>query len=61
MEDNMKNLKCIICKEEIKLTGEIMTGEIIECNSCGQEHEIKVENDVISIDLAPEIEETWGE
>ena len=57
----MEILKCIVCKDEISVESNVITGEILECSSCGQEHEVQVNTDSVILALAPEIEETWGE
>lgn len=57
----MAELKCLVCKTEIEVEERVTTGEIVECDACGQEHEVQVEAELVSIGLAPEIEETWGE
>jgi alpha-aminoadipate carrier protein LysW len=57
----MAELNCLVCKSDIEVEERATTGEIVECNSCGQEHEVQVESNLVTIALAPEIEETWGE
>ncbi|REK76964.1 lysine biosynthesis protein LysW [Paenibacillus paeoniae] len=57
----MANLNCLVCRSDIEVEEQASTGEIVECASCGQEHEVQVESLLVSIALAPEIEETWGE
>ncbi|MGG1636619.1 lysine biosynthesis protein LysW [Paenibacillus sp. NRS-1760] len=57
----MTELNCLVCKSDIEVEESVTTGEILECGSCGQEHEVHVESNLVSIALAPEIEETWGE
>ncbi|MNC72142.1 hypothetical protein D3C75_1231560 [compost metagenome] len=57
----MAELRCLVCKSDIEVEEHATTGEIVECDSCGQEHEVQVEAQLVSIALAPEIEETWGE
>ncbi|MBE6050064.1 MAG: lysine biosynthesis protein LysW [Clostridium sp.] len=58
----MKKVKCVSCKAEFEVEDDVMEGEIVECSSCGQEHEVEVSSEgEISVALAPEIEETWGE
>ncbi len=37
-----------------------MIGEIIECPECGMELEV-IEVDPLTLELAPEVEEDWGE
>lgn len=57
----MMKLNCLVCKSEIIVEEDSMTGEIIECSSCGQEHEVQSTDNSIVLALAPEIEEDWGE
>ncbi|RJX37560.1 lysine biosynthesis protein LysW [Paenibacillus pinisoli] len=57
----MASLNCLVCRSDIEVEEQASTGEIVECASCGQEHEVQVESQLVSIALAPEIEETWGE
>lgn len=57
----MAALSCLVCKSEVEVEEQATTGEIVECESCGQEHEVQVESNLVTIALAPEIEETWGE
>ncbi|MFC4777981.1 lysine biosynthesis protein LysW [Paenibacillus sp. GCM10023252] len=57
----MAELSCLVCKSDIEVEEKVTTGEIVECDSCGQEHEVQVESSLVTIALAPEIEETWGE
>ncbi|GGA43708.1 lysine biosynthesis protein LysW [Kroppenstedtia guangzhouensis] len=57
----MEKLACIVCKDEISVDQDATTGEIVECASCGQEHEVHITGDGVKVELAPEIEETWGE
>jgi alpha-aminoadipate carrier protein LysW len=49
---------CMICETEFAISSAWEKGEIIECMACGQEHEVI---DETRIDLAPEVEEDWGE
>jgi alpha-aminoadipate carrier protein LysW len=37
-----------------------MIGEIVECPECGAELEV-VNNNPVTLALAPEVEEDWGE
>ncbi|MBU9723426.1 MULTISPECIES: lysine biosynthesis protein LysW [Bacillaceae] len=57
----MNNLSCLVCQSDIKFGNESFVGEIIECSDCGEEHEVVEENGSLTIGLAPEIEESWGE
>lgn len=53
---------CLVCATAFDVDEDWDTGEIIECPACGQEHEV-VEKSAggARVDLAPEIEEDWGE
>jgi alpha-aminoadipate carrier protein LysW len=51
---------CIECGGPVELTADVMLGEIIECPDCGVELEV-VQLNPLQIDLAPEVEEDWGE
>ena len=50
---------CPECAAEFELTG-VRKGEIVDCPDCGVELEV-VNLDPITLDLAPEEEEDWGE
>jgi alpha-aminoadipate carrier protein LysW len=53
---------CLVCETAFDVDNDWDTGEIIECTACGQEHEIVgTSPDGARVDLAPEIEEDWGE
>ncbi|MFF4484891.1 lysine biosynthesis protein LysW [Streptomyces sp. NPDC001544] len=54
--------KCLVCDTEIEARADWEKGEITECTACGQEHEVVEKSDaVVRLDLAPEVEEDWGE
>ncbi|MGE7185726.1 lysine biosynthesis protein LysW [Peribacillus sp. NPDC006672] len=57
----MSKLNCVVCNDDLQVAEDVIVGEIVECTSCGQEHEVQTVGENISIGLAPEIEETWGE
>ncbi|RME83666.1 MAG: lysine biosynthesis protein LysW [Caldilineae bacterium] len=50
---------CPECEAEITLT-DPMLGEIVPCPDCGAELEV-VSLEPVTLDLAPEVEEDWGE
>ena len=50
---------CIECGCELE-TNEVEQGELIECPGCGVDLEVTSVNPV-QIDLAPEVQEDWGE
>ena len=59
----MVNSNCLACQSDITLEEDAFVGEIVECPDCGEEHEVKEENEngSLTLGLAPEIEESWGE
>ncbi|NOZ51264.1 MAG: lysine biosynthesis protein LysW [Chloroflexi bacterium] len=50
---------CPECEAEITLA-DPMIGEIVPCPDCGVDLEV-IKLDPVSLDLAPEVEEDWGE
>lgn len=55
------NAKCPSCGAKVKLENDVVTGEIIECTSCGEELEVTVKEDTATLEFAPDVEEDWGE
>jgi alpha-aminoadipate carrier protein LysW len=53
-------MECIECGAELVLDADVELGEIVVCPDCGAELEV-IGLDPISLDLAPEVEEDWGE
>ncbi len=51
---------CPECAAEIELDDDVLEGEIVDCPDCGVELEV-VSVDPLTLDLAPEEEEDWGE
>jgi alpha-aminoadipate carrier protein LysW len=51
---------CPQCAAPIELAPDTIQGEILQCPDCGVELEV-MSLDPISVDLAPEVEEDWGE
>lgn len=51
--------KCPECDAELKV-GEVEKGEILVCSDCGVELEV-VEAKPLTLALAPQEEEDWGE
>lgn len=56
----MQQITCIECGAEISIDDGTMEGEIIPCPDCGVELEV-ISLDPLTVDLAPEVEEDWGE
>ena len=53
-------MECPECGAELDLAADVEEGEIIVCPDCGAELEV-VSLDPMTVDLAPEVEEDWGE
>lgn len=52
--------ECVECGAEVDLPEDVEVGEIVDCGTCGSELEV-VAVDPVELDLAPELEEDWGE
>ena len=52
--------ECIECGAELELPADVEIGEIVVCAECGAEFEV-LSLDPVTIELAPEEEEDWGE
>jgi alpha-aminoadipate carrier protein LysW len=63
-ERQMKGVKIMVtcpeCTAELDLEPDVVEGEILVCPDCGVELEV-VSTDPIAVELAPEVEEDWGE
>lgn len=53
-------MKCIECDANLDLAPDLELGEILVCPDCGVELEV-VGLEPIALELAPEVEEDWGE
>ena len=53
--------KCPVCGAEIELPDDVMDGEIVECESCGAQLEVKRAGDKVELKVAEEAAEDWGE
>ncbi len=51
--------ECPECGAELDLAG-VVQGEIVQCEDCGAELEV-MNLDPLTLELAPEEEEDWGE
>ncbi|MCA9918048.1 MAG: lysine biosynthesis protein LysW [Anaerolineales bacterium] len=56
----MQVVNCVECDAEVEVADNAMVGEIVECPECGAELEV-VSTNPVTITLAPEVEEDWGE
>ena len=53
-------VECPECAADIETSDDLEVGEILACEECGAELEV-LSTDPVKIDLAPEVEEDWGE
>jgi alpha-aminoadipate carrier protein LysW len=60
MKDQKLALKCLECEAEVTLPEDAVIGEIVPCGECGCEMEV-ASLDPVMLELAPDIEEDWGE
>lgn len=51
---------CLECDAAISLPADVMANELLACPDCGAELEV-VSLDPLTLALAPEVEEDWGE
>jgi alpha-aminoadipate carrier protein LysW len=52
--------ECPECGGNVSLPDSVETGEILDCGTCGAELEV-VGVDPVALDVAPELQEDWGE
>lgn len=53
-------MECLQCAADLDLAADVEIGEIVICPDCGVEWEV-MSVDPVTIELAPEVEEDWGE
>jgi alpha-aminoadipate carrier protein LysW len=53
-------MECMECAAKLELAPDVEVGEIVVCPECGGELEV-VSTNPITLALAPEVEEDWGE
>jgi len=51
---------CSECESNLPIATGVLIGEIVRCPDCGSELEV-IGTDPIQVQLAPEVEEDWGE
>jgi alpha-aminoadipate carrier protein LysW len=56
----MNEINCMECGAVVLVGEDSIMGEILECAECGVELEV-VALSPLTVELAPEIEEDWGE
>lgn len=56
----MNHLNCPECAATVEIPDNAIVGEIVDCEECGVELEV-TSTSPLTIDVAPEVEEDWGE
>lgn len=56
----MRSADCPECAADVPFADDVMAGEIAQCPECGVELEV-TGLDPVTVELAPEVEEDWGE
>ena len=56
----MNNISCMECGADFQFEFDLIIGEILECPDCGVELEV-IQVSPLRVELAPEVEEDWGE
>jgi alpha-aminoadipate carrier protein LysW len=56
----MSNVECVECAGPVELPPEVVQNEILICPECGVELEV-ISLEPLRLELAPEVEEDWGE
>lgn len=51
---------CPECSADVPIAPEVLENEILPCGECGVELEV-LALDPLKVELAPEVEEDWGE
>lgn len=57
----MNATACLECDTAIAAPSATELGDILSCPGCGQDHEVLETAPVVQLELAPEVEEDWGE
>jgi alpha-aminoadipate carrier protein LysW len=56
----MATASCPECAGDVPFNDDVIAGEITQCPDCGVELEV-ISVDPLEVELAPEVEEDWGE
>ena len=51
---------CPECEAPVRFNREPLQGQVVRCGSCAVELEV-TSNNPLTLELAPEVEEDWGE
>ena len=60
MQDTKTTPTCPLCDSKVQLPADAMLGEVLSCDDCGAELEVKG-LDPVELAEAPEVAEDWGE
>lgn len=52
---------CTECGGNVRVPSDVMVGEILACPDCGAELEVQTVTPTVTVELAPEVQEDWGE
>lgn len=55
-----QSVECPECANKLQFAANVLVGEILDCGDCGAELEVRATNP-IRVEMAPEVEEDWGE
>lgn len=53
-------LNCPLCDAPVELPDDVMENELVACAECGADLEV-IALEPLQLDIAPEVEEDWGE
>ncbi len=56
----MNTAPCPVCEATVNIPADAMQNELIACADCGSELEI-ISLSPVQLDVAPDVEEDWGE
>lgn len=58
-QQNLRSAECVECAAAVRLANPV-TGEVVDCPECGAELEVTA-LEPLTLALAPEEQEDWGE
>ena len=56
----VRSLPCPECGAKVEIAADVLANEILPCGECASELEV-TSLDPLQLELAPEVEEDWGE
>ncbi len=60
MSETQTKSACLECDAPLAIAEDIVIGEVVPCGECGVEMEV-ASLEPMQLEMAPEIEEDWGE